>query len=77
MRCATRKTYHKQVKLLRDKHEKQIRPDKIAESFLQSDSRDFCSEMSKLRGIKKNVSTTVNLSDPGYFRQLTIRGGGL
>ena len=32
MRCATRKTYHKQVKL-RDKQEKQIRPEKIADIF--------------------------------------------
>ena len=59
MRCATRKTYQKQVKI-RDKHDKQIWSEKIAESFLQSDSRDFWSEMSKLRDKKKPVSTTVN-----------------
>ena len=54
MRCATRKTYHKQVKV-RDKHEKQFRSEKIAECFLQSDSRDFWSEMSKLRGEKTSA----------------------
>ena len=44
MRCATRKTNHKQVKL-RDKHEKKIRSEKMSESFLQSNSRDFWSEI--------------------------------
>ena len=43
--CATRKINHKPVKL-RDNHEKQIRSENIAKSFLQSDSRDFWSEMS-------------------------------
>ena len=61
MRCATRKTYYKSNKLNSEISTKnKLGEKKLLKVFLKSDSSDFWYEMSKLRGKKKTVSTTVD-----------------
>ena len=58
MRRSTRKTYHEKVDSVL-KREKQIKGIRIAESYLNSNSRDFWKEAELLRGRKRGPSAAV------------------
>ena len=63
MRKRTRSLYHKQVKYV-SKREQSIQKEKIANAFLDNGSRDFWSEISKIRRkSQKNTSIVEGLSN--------------
>ncbi len=67
MRQCTRKAYHKQVNFV-FKRERKLKGQKIANSFLNSNSRDFWKEISKIRGRKSVIVSNVD----GYTKSADI-----
>ena len=59
MRKFTRSIYHKKVKQI-DSNQKQIKKTRIAKGFLENRSRDFWSEISKIRR-KTHITSHVLL----------------
>ena len=58
MRKDTRKTYHKNVKFIH-RNQSRLQGEKIASVYIESKTRDFWKEISKIRGKNKHITHSI------------------